>query len=110
MTKQIITPHLWYDKEAKEAAEFYVSTFGGNSKIENVTTLENTPSGLVEIVTFDILGYAFMAMSAGPLFKFNPSISFHVKCKTKDEVDAIWEKLSDGGKVLMELGAYPFSE
>jgi len=51
-----------------------------------------------------------MAISAGPLFKFNPSISFHVKCETKDEVDAIWEKLSEGGTVLMELGEYPFSE
>lgn len=51
-----------------------------------------------------------MALNGGPVFKFNPSISFHVKCKTKDDVDAIWEKLSEGGMVLMELGEYPFSE
>ncbi len=51
-----------------------------------------------------------MAISAGPLFKFNPSVSFHMKCKTKDEVDAVWEKLAGGGKVLMPLDAYPFSE
>lgn len=107
---QKIIPHLWYDKEAKEAAEFYVSAFGGHSNINGVTTLENTPSGSVEIVTFELLGYAFMAMSAGPFFKFNPSISFHVKCKTVEEVEAVWEKLCSGGTVLMEVGEYPFSK
>lgn len=106
---QKITPHLWYDTQAIQAAEFYVSIFP-NSKITNTTTLHDTPSGDTDIVTFEILGYEFQAISAGPLFKFNPSISFHVKCKTKDEVDAYWEKLSEGGMVLMELGAYPFSE
>ena len=106
---QKITPHLWFDKEAKEAAEFYVSLFPG-SKVTNITTLHNTPSGDCDVVSFGLSGQPFMAISAGPLFKFNPSVSFHVKCKTKDEVDAIWEKLSRGGKVLMPLGAYPFSE
>ncbi len=110
MTKQIIIPHLWYDKEAKEAAEFYVSAFGQNSKIKDVTTIHDTPSGSADIVSFDILGQEFMAISAGPLFKFNPSISFHVKCKTKEEVDEIWQKLSPGGTVMMELGEYPFSQ
>src|SRR5690606_12415614 len=57
-----------------------------------------------------ILGYQCMAMSAGPYFKFNPSISFHVKCASAEEVDALWAKLSQGGKVLMELGSYPFSK
>ena len=107
---QKITPHLWFDKEAKEAAEFYVSTFGKGSTVKNISKLDNTPSGSVDIVTFELLGQEFQAISAGPLFKFNPSVSFHVTCKTKDEVDAIWEKLSQGGMVLMELGAYPFSE
>ena len=106
---QKIIPHLWFDKEAVEAAEFYTSVFK-NSRIKSTTKLHNTPSGSVDIVTFDIMGYEFMAISAGPLFKINPSISFHVKCKTTDEVDAIWEKLLDGGKVLMELGEYPFSK
>ena len=81
-----------------------------SSKIKNITTLHNTPSGSVDMVTFELLGQEFQAISAGPLFKFNPSVSFHVTCNTKDEVDAIWERLSQGGKVLMELGAYPFSE
>jgi predicted 3-demethylubiquinone-9 3-methyltransferase (glyoxalase superfamily) len=60
-------------------------------------------------VSFDLAGQPFMAISAGPLFKFNPSVSFHIKCSTKEEVDAIWEQLSPGGKVLMPLDAYPFS-
>jgi predicted 3-demethylubiquinone-9 3-methyltransferase (glyoxalase superfamily) len=107
---QKITPHLWFDKEAIQAAEFYVSVFGKNSKVWDRSKLDNTPSGSVDIVTFELLGREFQAISAGPLFKFNPSVSFHVICKAKEEVDAIWEKLSGGGTVLMELGAYPFSE
>lgn len=75
---QKITPHLWFDKEAKEAVEFYVSLFE-NSKITNVTTLHNTPSGDCDVVSFELSGQSFMAISAGPLFKFNPSISFGAK-------------------------------
>lgn len=106
---QKITPHLWFDKEAKEAAELYTSLFP-DSKVTNITTLHNTPSGDADIVSFELFGQSFMAISAGPLFKFNPSISFHVKCKKEEEVDTIWEKLSKGGQVLMELGKYPWSE
>ena len=106
---QKITPHLWFDKEAKEAAEFYTS-FLPDSTVTNITTLHDTPSGDCDVVSFELAGQPFMAISAGPLFKFNPSVSFHVKSKTKEEVDEIWEKLSSGGKVLMPLDAYPFSE
>jgi predicted 3-demethylubiquinone-9 3-methyltransferase (glyoxalase superfamily) len=106
---QKIAPHLWFDKEAMEAAEFYASLIP-NSKITSITTLHNTPSGDCDVVLFELSGQRFMAISAGPLFKFNPSISFHAKCSTKGEVDAIWDKLSQGGKVLMPLGSYPFSE
>lgn len=106
---QKIVPHLWFDKEAREAAALYVSLLP-DSKITNLTTIHNTPSGDCDIVSFELAGQSFMAISAGPLFKFNPSVSFHIKCKTKEEVDEIWNKLSVGGKVLMELGAYPFSE
>jgi predicted 3-demethylubiquinone-9 3-methyltransferase (glyoxalase superfamily) len=106
---QKITPHLWFDKEAKEAAEFYTSLLP-DSKVTNITTLHDTPSGDCDVVSFVLADQPFMAISAGPLFKFNPSVSFHIKFKTKDEVDAIWEKLSAGGKVLMPLDAYPFSE
>lgn len=104
-----ITPHLWFDKEAKEAAEFYTSIFK-DSRIKDITSIYNTPSGTTDIVTIDLLGQEFTLISAGPLFKFNPSISFRVDCKTKGEVDALWKKLSNGGTVLMELGAYPFSK
>jgi len=106
---QEITPHLWFDKEAREAAEFYVSLFPG-SRITNVTRLSGTPSGDCDVVSFALAGQPFMAISGGPWFKFNPSVSFHAKCGTKEEVDAIWEKLSPGGKVLMPLDSYPFSE
>jgi len=106
---QKIIPHLWFDTQAKEAAEFYSTVFP-DSKVESVTEIKDTPSGDSQIVSFTVAGYSFMAISAGPLFKFNPSVSFHVKCKTADEVDAIWAKLSPGGKVMMELGKYPFSE
>jgi predicted 3-demethylubiquinone-9 3-methyltransferase (glyoxalase superfamily) len=106
---QTITPHLWFDKEAGEAANFYTAIFP-DSKITNTTTLHNTPSGDCDIVSFKLSGQTFMAISAGPLFKFNPSVSFFVCCETKEEVDALWEKFSRGGSVLMELGSYPFSE
>ena len=89
---QRIAPHLWFDKEAKEAAGFYTSLIP-NSTIRNITTLHGTPSGDCDIVSFDLSGQPFMAISAGPLFKFNPSISFQARCRTKDEVDALWEKL-----------------
>ena len=106
---QKITPFLWLDKEAGEAAKLYTSIFKG-SKVKDKTTLHDTPSGTVEIVTIEILGQSFTLTSAGPSFKLNPSISFHVICKSKEEVDLIWGKLSDAGTVLMDLGEYPFSE
>jgi predicted 3-demethylubiquinone-9 3-methyltransferase (glyoxalase superfamily) len=106
---QNITPHLWFDNQAKEAAKFYVSVIP-NSKVTNITTIHDTPSGDCDIVSFELSGQPFMAISAGPLFKFNASVSFHIKCATKNEVDAIWKKLVEGGNVLMELDKYPFSE
>jgi len=106
---QKIIPHLWYDQQAVEAANLYVSVFP-DSKIKNITTIHNTPSGSADIVNFELSGLEFQSISAGPYFKFNPSVSLQVACKTKQEVDEIWEKLSQGGQVLMELGAYPFSE
>ena len=104
-----ITPHLWFDKEAREAAEWYITLFPG-SKITNVTKLKDTPSGDSDLVSFELAGQPFLAISAGPLFKFNPSVSFHIKCSTTQEVDAIWERLSPGGSILMPLDTYPFSE
>jgi predicted 3-demethylubiquinone-9 3-methyltransferase (glyoxalase superfamily) len=106
---QKITPHLWFDKEAKEAAKFYTSVFN-DSKINSITTLYNTPTGTTDIVTIELMGQGFTLISAGPLFKFNSSISFLVACETKDAVDKLWEDLSERGTALMELGEYPFSE
>src|SRR5438874_1201678 len=104
-----ITSYLWFDKEAKEAAEFYTSIFK-DSKTKNTTTLHNTPSGTVDIVTIELVGQEFTLISAGPLFKFNPSISFLVALSTKGEVEALWERLSEQCVALMALGEYPFSE
>ena len=112
---QKITPHLWFDKEAKEAAGFYASLFP-NSKITNVTRIRNTPSGDCDVVSFELSGQPFMAISAGPFFKFNPSISFILNFdpskdnRARENLDVLWNKLSQGGTVLMELGKYPFSE
>ncbi len=72
---QKIIPHLWFDKEAKKAAEFYCSIFP-NSKITNSIMLQDTPSGDSEVLSFNLDGYEFMAISAGPFFKINPSISY----------------------------------
>jgi predicted 3-demethylubiquinone-9 3-methyltransferase (glyoxalase superfamily) len=91
--KQKIVPHLWYDKEAKEAAEFYTSIFP-DSKITNITTLHGTPSGDADIVSFELAGQPFMAISAGPVFKFNEAISLMVYCETQEEIDYYWGKLS----------------
>lgn len=106
---QKIIPHLWFDKEAREAAEFYTSVFD-DSKIISNTTLHDTPSGDAELIGFQIMGFDFMAISAGPYFRINPSISFHARCRTEEEVNRFWAKLSPGGTVMMELGEYPFSK
>ncbi|HXV78244.1 MAG TPA: VOC family protein [Candidatus Binatia bacterium] len=112
---QKIIPHLWFDKEAREAAEFYTSIFP-DSKVANISTLHNTPSGDCDIVSFELWGYRLMGISAGPLFKFNPSISLMVNFDpaqekgAKTRIDKLWEKLSAGGNILMPLDKYPFSE
>lgn len=112
---QKIVPHLWFDKEAVEAVELYTSVFT-NSKITHTTTIKNTPSGDCDVVSFEILGQPFMAISAGPYFKPNPSVSFMVNFDPAHEhdaaerIDAVWEKLIEGGKALMPLDEYPFSK
>ena len=90
-----ITPHLWFDTEAKEVATFYCSVFP-NSKITHVSTIHGvpTPSGDCDIVSFELSGQPFMAISAGPMFKFNEAISFLIPCDTQEEIDYYWEKLS----------------
>jgi predicted 3-demethylubiquinone-9 3-methyltransferase (glyoxalase superfamily) len=91
--KQKIVTHLWFDKEAKEAAEFYCSVFP-DSKITSVRTIHDTPSGDCDVVSSTIFNQSFIGIGAGPSFKFNESISFMVYCDTQDEIDYYWEKLS----------------
>jgi predicted 3-demethylubiquinone-9 3-methyltransferase (glyoxalase superfamily) len=97
---QKITPFLWFDKQAEQAANFYVSIFK-NSRIVKVTRYGDAgpgPKGDVLVVAFEIEGQPFTALNGGPGFTFNESVSFVVHCKTQDEVDAYWLKLSEGGQ------------
>ncbi|MEP0825969.1 MAG: VOC family protein [Nitrososphaera sp.] len=94
---QKITPFLWFDKEAEEAAKFYTTIFKG-SRIKNKATIENTPSGTTQIVNIELLGQDFTLISAGPYFKFTEAISFVVHCETQQEIDYYWEKLSSDPK------------
>jgi predicted 3-demethylubiquinone-9 3-methyltransferase (glyoxalase superfamily) len=100
--QQKITPFLWFDGKAEEAANFYVSIFK-NSKIEAVTRYGEAgpgPKGSVMIVSFQIEGQKFTALNGGPQYTFSPAISFYVDCETQAEVDELWEKLSDGGRKI----------
>jgi predicted 3-demethylubiquinone-9 3-methyltransferase (glyoxalase superfamily) len=106
---QKLIPHLWFDKEALEAARWYVSLFE-NSRIHNVTTITDTPSGDAELVDFQLANFKFSAISAGPYFQLNPSISFMVSCSTVQEVDRLHASLSSDGTELMPLGEYAFSK
>jgi predicted 3-demethylubiquinone-9 3-methyltransferase (glyoxalase superfamily) len=96
---QKITPFLWFDGQAEEAARFYVSIFK-NSKLGTVNRYGDHgpgPKGTVMIATFQIDGQDFIALNGGPQFKISPAVSFVVNCETQEEVDHFWEKLSEGG-------------
>jgi predicted 3-demethylubiquinone-9 3-methyltransferase (glyoxalase superfamily) len=97
---QKITPFLWFDDKAEEAMNFYTSIFK-NSKVGRVTRYGQGgpgPKGTVMSCTFQLEGQEFMALNGGPQFTFSPAISFFVNCETQEEVDELWEKLSEGGK------------
>lgn len=105
-------PCIWFDNQAEEAAKFYTSVFK-NSKMGTVALYPEGspgPAGTVMTTEFDIEGFHMMGLNGGPIFKINPAISFYVQCPTIEEVDELWKKLSDGGKVLMEIGEYPYSK
>lgn len=110
-----LIPHLWFDREATDAAAFYCSIFP-NSEVTHTTLLQNTPSGDCDLVSFTLWGLPFQAISAGSYFKLNPSISFIVNFDPSREanasamLDEVWSKLSDGGTPLVPLDKYPFSE
>jgi predicted 3-demethylubiquinone-9 3-methyltransferase (glyoxalase superfamily) len=97
---QKITPFLWFDDQAEEAAQFYTSLFK-NARINNVSRYgEAGPgaNGAVMSVTFEIDGQEFIALNGGPVFTFSPALSLFVNCETQEEVDTLWEKLSEGGE------------
>jgi len=107
---QKIVPHLWYDKEAKEAALFYISIFEQSRLVDAKVIRNPPPFGDSEIVSFELAEQQFMAISAGPYFKLNQTISLMVACSSSEEVDKMWKVLSEGGKELIALGEYPFSK
>src|SRR2546427_10515296 len=101
---QKITPFLWFDNQAEEAAKFYVSIFK-NSRIDTTipygeagAEATGKPKGTVMIVTFQLDGQEFVAINGGPVFTFSPAISLVANCKTQEEVDWFWERLSVGGE------------
>lgn len=113
---QGITPFLWFKNEAEEAVSFYVSLFR-NSKTgiktcytEDTAEVSGRPVGSVMSVDFQLEGQDFIALNGNPEFSFTPAVSFFVACETPEEIDRLWQKLSEGGAALMELGQYPFSE
>ena len=113
---QKIYPFLWFDDNAEEAVNFYISVFS-DSKIKTTTRYNEEsanaagrPKDSVMTVAFNLFGQPFVAINGGPVFKINPSVSFFVNCKTEKEVEELWNKLSDSGKILMALDKYPFSE
>lgn len=112
---QRIIPNLWFDDQSEEAATFYTSIFA-NSKIGHIAyytdagkEIHGHNAGDVLTVEFEIENTRFIALNGGPQFKINPSISFFVRCSTLDEVNDLWQKLSEGASVLMPLDMYPFS-
>lgn len=106
---QKIIPHLWFNTEAKEACTLYASLFP-DSSVTNVTTLPNTPSGNADIVSLTLAGQSFMAISAGPYFKHTPAVSLFVIFDNEQDIEAVWNKLIDGGTALMPYQTYPWAQ
>lgn len=107
MNKNMITPCLWFDKEAEDAAKFYVSVFK-DSSINNISyygkegqDIHGQKSGTVLTVDFTLNGQPYLALNGGPVFKFNEAVSFSIPCKDQEEVDYYWNKLSEGGQESM---------
>ncbi len=102
-TKMTISPCLWFDDQAEEAARYYTGIFR-NSRITSISRygkagfeVHHRPAGSVMVVAFELDGQPFTALNGGPIFTFNEAISFQVNCDTQDEIDHYWEKLSAGG-------------
>lgn len=108
MTTDKIVPHLWFNTDARKAVRFYVSLFG-NSEVLSETTIEGTPSGDTEIISFSLRGKRFMAINGGPAFAFSNAVSFHVYCGSDSETERLYEKLSENGSIMMPLGKYDWA-
>lgn len=109
---QKITPFLWFDNQAEEAMNFYVSIFK-NAGVLSVSRYGEGgygDAGTVMTASFRIAGHEFTALNGGPFFTFTPAVSYFVKCENEHEVDDLWAKLGEGGSALMELDKYPFSD
>lgn len=111
-----ITPNLWFNNQAQEAANFYVTLFK-NSRIKNVvyyneenSKVAGMPAGTIVTVEYELDGQKFININGGPLFTFSPAISFFVTCETAGEVEQFYRKLSENGNILMPLDKYPFSD
>ena len=94
---QKITPFLWFDGRAKEAAEYYTSIFE-DSGVISATKLQVGPGAGASIISFELADQAFTALDGGPMFQFSPAISFVVNCETQGEVDHFWDRLSEDGE------------
>ena len=94
---QKITPFLWFDGRAKEAAEYYTSIFEDSGDI-SASRLQAGPGAGASIISFELAGQAFTALGGGPMFQFSPAISFVVNCETQGEVDHFWDRLSEDGE------------
>lgn len=117
---QKITPYLWFADQAEEAANFYVSAFsatGNPAQTGPVTRYDGPsaaasgiPEGTVMTINFQLAGLDFVALNGGPQFSFTPAVSFFVSCQSEEEINALWQALSEGGQTLMPLDKYPFSD
>ncbi len=117
---QCIVPNFWFDHNAEEAVDFYLAVFKDSKILSTLYYPKNEEEGLADFqkdlagqvltIDFEISGFRFIAINADTTFKPNPSISFFYRCDSKEESDALWEKLVEGGKSLMDLGEYPFNK
>jgi predicted 3-demethylubiquinone-9 3-methyltransferase (glyoxalase superfamily) len=98
--KQKITPNLWFDTEAEEAANFYISVFKNSCVVDVTHYTENAPreAGMVMTVEFELDGQRFVGINGGPEFTFDEAVSFEIHCEDQEEIDYFWERLSEGGQ------------
>ncbi|PPA71060.1 VOC family protein [Jeotgalibacillus proteolyticus] len=107
--RQKLIPHIWFEQDARKIADWYVEVFG-NGQVDGHVTLHNTPSGDADIVTVTLYDQQFQFLGGGRLAERNPSFSYMVALPDVKTVDALWDRLSEGGEILMPLEEYPFSK